>query len=78
MPRPDQPGEASWVGSVAVPAAGAGPDQAEALTVLVVEEVGEDRSGEARIVELETQIVAALVGALGPGGPDLGLMLCTT
>ncbi|WP_204320649.1 hypothetical protein, partial [Klebsiella pneumoniae] len=38
MPRPDQPGEALCVRSVAVAAAGAGPDQAEALTILVVEE----------------------------------------
>src|SRR5580704_5284458 len=57
--------------SVAPAAVGAGPDQAVALAVFVVEEVGEDRGGEARIVELQTQIVAALVGALGPGGADL-------
>ena len=37
----------------------------------VVEEVGVDRSGETRIVELEAQIVAALIRALGPGGADL-------
>ena len=77
MPRPDQPGEALRVGSVAVATAGAGPDQAEALTFFVGEEVGEDRSSEARIVKLEAQIVAALVGALGPGGSDLSLMRCT-
>jgi hypothetical protein len=52
-------------------AVGTGPDQAVALAVLIVEEVGEDRGGEARIVELEAQIVSALVGALGPGGADL-------
>ncbi|KAG5731148.1 hypothetical protein E4T56_gene15341, partial [Termitomyces sp. T112] len=34
------------------------------------EEVGVDGGVEARIVELEAQIVAALVGALGPGGAD--------
>ena len=56
------------VGAAAV---GAGPDQAVALAVLVVEEVGVDRGGEARIVELEAQVIAALVGALGPGGADL-------
>lgn len=60
-----------WAGSVAVATVGTGPDQAEALTFLVGEEVGEDRSGEARIVELQTQIIAALVGALRLGGPDL-------
>ena len=30
-----------------------------------------DGSVEARIVQLEAQVVAALVGALGPGGADL-------
>jgi len=48
-----------------------------ALALFVVEQVGEDRGGEARIVELEAQIVAALVGALGPGGADLDFMRCT-
>src|SRR3546814_19698237 len=57
---------------VAAPPVGAGPDQREGIAVLVVEEVGVDRSGEARVVELEAQIVATLVGALGPGGADLG------
>ena len=65
-------------GSVAAATAvRAGPDQAVAFAVLVVEEVGEDRGGEARIVELEAQIVAALVGALRPGCTDLDLMRCT-
>lgn len=57
--------------SVAAPTVGARPDQAVAIALLVVEEIGEDRSGEARIVQLEAEIVAALVGALGPGGADL-------
>jgi hypothetical protein len=70
MPRPEQPDGALEAGSVAPTAVGAGPDQAVALALLVVEEVGEDRGGEARIVELEAQIIAALVGALGPGGAD--------
>ncbi|CAH1649607.1 hypothetical protein CHELA1G11_10093 [Hyphomicrobiales bacterium] len=60
------------VGSLAASAAGAGPDQAVGLAVLVVEEVGEDRGGEAGIVELQPEIVAAFAGALGPGGADLG------
>src|SRR5438445_11808537 len=59
-------------GSVAVAAAGARPDEAEAFAFLVVEEVGVDRSVEARVVQLETEIGAALVGGLGPGGADLG------
>ena len=56
---------------LAVAAGRAGPDETVALAVLVVEEVGVDRGGEARIVELEAQIVAALIGLLGPGGADL-------
>ena len=51
---------------------GAGPDQRVALAVLLIEEIGVDRGGETRIVELEAQIVAALTRALGPGGADLG------
>src|SRR3546814_4174202 len=43
-----------------------------ALAVFVIEDVGVDRGGEARIVKLEAQIVAALVRLLGPGGADLG------
>ena len=57
--------------SLAVAAGGTGPDEAE-TAVLVLEEVGVDRSGEARIVELEAKIVAALVRLLGPGGSDFG------
>jgi hypothetical protein len=67
-----------WSASVGAAAVGAGPDQREALAVLVVEEVGVDRGGEARIVELEAQIVAAFAGALGPGGADLDLMWSST
>ena len=63
--------------SVAVAAGvGARPDEAEGLLAAfdqrVVEEVGVDRLGEARVVELEAQVVAALGRALGPGGADLG------
>jgi len=47
-------------GSVAALLAAAGPDEREGLTVLVVEEVGLDRSSEARIVELDRQVVEAL------------------
>ncbi len=76
---PARTGRAGIAGvSVAVATAvGAGPDQAVALAVLVIEEIGEDRGVEARIVELEAQIVAPLVGAPGPGRPDLNLMRCT-
>ncbi|CAH1658317.1 hypothetical protein CHELA40_30287 [Chelatococcus asaccharovorans] len=57
-------------GSVAVAADRSRPDEAVALAVLILDQVGVDRSGEARIVELEAQIVAAFVGLLGPGGAD--------
>jgi len=63
--------------SLAVGLAAARPDQAVAVAFLVVEEVGVDRCGEARIVELEGEILSALVGALRPGGADLSLMRCT-
>ncbi len=59
-------------GSVAVGLAAAGPNQGVGLGVFVVEEVGVDRSVEARIVQLDREIIAALAGALRPGGPDLG------
>src|SRR5258708_530568 len=58
--------------SVAVRPAAARPDQAEGLAALVIEEVGVDRRGEARIVQLDREVIAALVGALRPGGADLG------
>jgi hypothetical protein len=51
-------------GSVAVGLTAAGPDECVALAVLIVEEVGKERCIEARIIELEREIVAALVGAL--------------
>jgi hypothetical protein len=63
--------------SVAVLAAATRPDQVEGLAVLGIEQVGVDGGVEARIVELDREIVAALVGALGPGGADLGIMRCT-
>src|SRR3984957_19859508 len=71
--RPEvRAGRSSGIGLVAVLAAGARPDECVAVAVLVVEEVGIDRRVEARVVQLDREIVAALVGALRPGGPDLG------
>src|SRR5712671_2607022 len=58
--------------SVAVRPAATRPDQAEGLAAFVIEEVGVDWRGEARIVELDREIIAALAGALRPGGADLG------
>src|SRR6266849_7991239 len=57
--------------SVAVGPAAARPDEAEGLAAFVVEEVGVDRRVEARIVELDREVIAALAGALRPGGADL-------
>src|SRR5262249_175480 len=56
-------------GSVAVLLAAAGPDEIEGVAVL--DEVGVNRDGEARIVQLDREIVAAFAGALRPGGSDL-------
>jgi len=71
QPRP-MSGGALEAGSVGVGLPAAGPDEREALAVLVVEEVGVDRSVEARIVQLDREVVAAFAGTLGPGGADLG------
>src|ERR1700720_4539628 len=72
-PRPVFPGGARWwAGSLAVLLAAAGPGEGEGLAFGVVEQVGVDRSGETWIVQLDREIVAALVGALRPGGSDLG------
>src|SRR6202011_5192222 len=70
---PGGPGGAlGGVGLLAVLLAAARPDQGVALAIRIIEQVGEDRCGEARIVELEGEIVPALVRLLRPGGPDLG------
>jgi hypothetical protein len=47
------------------------PEQREAFTALIVEQVRVDRRVEGGIVELEREVVAAFFGALRPGGPDL-------
>ncbi len=57
-------------GSVAVGLAAARPDEGEALAVFVVEEVGVDRRVEARVVQLDREVVAALARALRPGCPS--------
>src|SRR5258707_11125467 len=62
----------SPVRSVAVGPAAARTDQDEGLAAFVIEEVGVDRRGEAWIVELDREVIAALAGALRPGGADLG------
>ena len=67
-------GAFGYAGLLAVGFAGAGPDQRVALAVLIVEQVGEDRRIEAGVIQFDREVIAALVGAFGPGGPDLGLM----
>ncbi len=64
-------------GLLAVGLAGPGPDQRVTLAVLIVEQVGEDRRVEAGVIQFDREVIAALVGALGPGGPDLDVMRCT-
>src|SRR5262245_25420472 len=56
-------------GSLTVLLAAAGPDEVEGVTVL--DEVGVDRDGEARIVQLDREIIAAFAGSLRPRGADL-------
>src|SRR3546814_17639854 len=48
------------------------PGEVESLAVLVVEQVGVVRGSEALIVELEREIVAALVALFGPTRSDFG------
>jgi hypothetical protein len=52
--------------SVALAAIGTGPDEAAGLCSFVMDEVGVDRRAEARIVELDREVVAALGRALRP------------
>src|SRR5215211_4152108 len=64
--------DSGGVGLLAVLLAAARPDQGEALAIRVIEQVGEDGRREARIVELEREVVPALVRLLRPGSADLG------
>jgi hypothetical protein len=56
---------------LATRATAARPDHGVGLTGLIVEQVGEDRAGETRIVELDREVVAAFFRPLGPRRPDL-------
>src|SRR5271170_735249 len=47
------------------------PEQREAFTALIVEQVRVDWCIEGGVVELEREVVATFLGALRPGGPDL-------
>src|SRR6185437_15216964 len=71
-PRPAEPDGALAERASVVVLARARPDEGVAFAVLVVEQVRVDRRVEGGIVELEREVVAALFGALRPGGSDLG------
>ena len=76
-PRPISRARLRRLVSVAIGFAAARPDEREALSVLVVEEIGVDRSVEARIVQLDREVVAILGGTLGPRCAYFGVMRCT-
>ncbi len=73
-PRSDERGVAVRVRSVA---GAAGPDEGVAFAILGLDQAGVDRGGEARIVQLDGEVVAALAGGLFPGGSEFGVMRCT-
>ncbi len=52
-------------------AVGAGPDELEAVLAFDFGEGCVDRSGEARVVQLDRDVVAVLLGALLPGRTEL-------
>ena len=66
-PAPGGAGQGGAVRSVAV---AAGPDQAVAALVLALDQGGVDRSREARVVELDRAVGAALVRGLLPAAPN--------
>ena len=55
----------------------AGPDEGVAIAAFIVEQVGVDRRAEARVIQLDRDIVASLGGAFRPPCPQLGVMRCT-
>jgi len=50
--------------------AGPRPEQGVAFAIFIVEQVRVDRRVEGGIVELDREVIAALLGAFRPGGPD--------
>jgi hypothetical protein len=69
---PGEPGGAFGDRTLVAALARSRPDQGVAVTFLVVEQVRVDRRVERGIVQLEREVVTSLLGALRPGGPDLG------
>lgn len=75
--RPRRDGGAGG-GGASVPA-WAGPDQLKAVFAFDLDEGGVDRGGEARVVELDREVVAAgLFGVLLPSRSELGVMWSST
>ncbi len=46
--------------------AAAGPDEGVTIAALIVEKIGVDRRAEARVIQLDRDIIAPLGGALRP------------
>lgn len=66
-------------GSAPSISAGAGPDELETLLAFHLDQRGVDRSREARIVQLDREVIALGVpGGLLPGRTQLDIMSCTT
>ena len=51
----------------------AGPDQLQAFLAFHLDQGGVDRSGEARVVQLYREVVAALCGDFLPGGAEFDI-----
>src|SRR5882724_9951740 len=66
------PDRAAWKRALLAVLARPRPQQGVAFATLVVEQVGVDGRREGGIVELERKVVATFLGALRPGGADLG------
>src|ERR1700755_3293136 len=71
-PRPRTLAGIGRAGALLAVLARSRPEQGEAFAALVIEQVRVDRRVEGGIVELEREVVAAFLGALRPGGADLG------
>jgi hypothetical protein len=71
-------GRCRWRCSVALAAIGTGPDEAAGLGAFIMDEVGVDRRVEARVVELDREVVAAFGRALRPTCTYLHFLRCYT
>ena len=55
----------------------AGPDELKAILALDLSERCVDRGRKARIVELDREVVATLLGCLLPGSSEFDILRCT-